>query len=133
MFTVGGNRGMTQGNRCENPREKFQWSRSRGAGSQSRTGLTQYSTRVDGTYSGYRTDLWTPWQPETCRPKEGGTKSGPKNDDDRSAPQGPHGIHCFNCGLGGHIRRNCRRGQGKNSLNLNGIGRTKTTPSSNPK
>jgi len=61
----------------------------------------------------------------------GDQKSGPKIDDDRWAPQ-PRGIQCFNCGLLGHVRSNCpkNRGQGRN---LNGIGRTKTTPPSGPK
>ena len=57
------------------------------------------------------------------------SKSVPKNDD-RCAQEGSRGIRCFNCGLEGHIQKNCRRGQGK--LSLNGIGRTKATPSSNP-
>jgi hypothetical protein len=59
---------------------------------------------------------------------EGGTAPGPKSDDDRYARK-PRGIQCYNCGLLGHIRSNCPRGQKRN---LNGIVRTKTTPSSNP-
>ena len=61
----------------------------------------------------------------------GDQKSGPNIDDDRWAPQ-PRGIQFFTCGLLGHVRSNSPkyRGQGKN---LNGIGRTKTTPPSGPK
>ena len=118
---------MTQENRYENPLRKFQWSHNRDAESQYRTGSTQYSTRVNGTYSGSRNYIPTTWQSENVQTQGGAAKSVPKNDDDRCAPQGPSGIHCFNCGLAGHIRKNFQRGQG----NLNRIGRTKTTPSSN--
>ena len=130
VFTVRGNRGSTRGNRYGNPRGKFQWSGARGAGSQYQAGPTQHSRRVDGTYS-ERTDSRTPWQPEDqARAQGGGAASGPRNDDDRYAPRRPYGIQCYNCGLLGRTRRSCPRGQGKD---LNGIGRTRQTPSSNPK
>jgi len=128
VFAVGGNRGNTPENayqKSEGPRDRFQWSR-RGAWSRHKAGPTQYSG-VDGTYSG-RTESRTFMQSENhARTMEGA--SGPKGDDDRRAPQ-PRGIQCYTCGLLGHIRRNCPRGRGKN---LNGIGRTKTTPPSVPK
>jgi hypothetical protein len=130
VFTVGGTRGNTGDDNYERPRGKNQWSGARGAGSQFRAGQTQNSRqRVGGAYS-YRTDNRTPAQPEDVRTAGGGSKSGPKADDDRYALRRPHDIRCYNCGLAGHIRRNCRRGQ---TGNLNGIGRTKTTPPSNPK
>ena len=117
-------------NRYDKPRGKFQWSGARGAGPQLGTGQTHYSRRVDGTYSD-RTDCRTPMQFEDqVRTIGGGTVSGPKNDDDRCAPRRPYGIQCYNCGLVGHTRSSCPRGQRRN---LNGIGRTRTTPSSKPK
>jgi len=64
---------------------------------------------------------------------------GPKNDDNRYAPHRPYGIRCYNCGLAGHIRSSCRRGHPPTDAeygrrrDLNGIGRTKTTPPSNLK
>jgi len=126
VFAVGGNRG----NRYGNPRGKFQWSGARGAGSQYQTGPTQYSRRADGTCSD-RTDSRTPWQPDNrVGTQGGGAASGPRNDDDRCAPRRPYGIQCYNCGLVGHTRRSCPRGQ---TRGLNGIGRTRPTPSSNPK
>jgi hypothetical protein len=109
-----------------NPGGKFQWSGARGAGSQFRAGQTHSLRRVDGAYS-YRTDNRTPAQPEDVRTAEGASKTGPKADDDRYAPRRPRDIECYNCGLVGHIRSNCPRGQKEN---LNGIGRTKATPSS---
>jgi len=143
VFTVRGSRGNTPGNRYGNPRGKFQWSGARGAGSQCRAGPTQYSRRVDGTYS-FQNDSRTPTDAELwtgrrkSNPTDAGHRqavgeeamSGLKNDDDRWAPRRPYGIQCFNCGLVGHARRSCPRGQGKD---LNGIGRTRQTPSSNPK
>ena len=129
VFTVGGNRNDALGNRDRDrkPRGKFQWSGNRGAGG-SYHGIGTYSTREDGTNSG-RNDYRTPLQSDVKgRTKGGGAESGPKNDDDRCAPRRPYDIRCFNCGLKGHIRRDCPRGQ-----SLNGIGRTKATPSSNPK
>ena len=60
----------------------------------------------------------------------GSTKLGPKSDDSLYAPSRLHGIQCYNCGLVGHVRSDCLRGQRKN---LNGIGRTKTTPPSGMK
>jgi len=162
VFTVGGNRDMTHENEYENryrnPRNngKFQGSEYRGAGFQYRTGSTRNS-RVDGTYSGWkhsdsrtswrasgndprgvvsarsgcRSDSRTSWR-ASCNEPRGvvSARSGSKDDDDRRAHEGSRGIRCFNCGLEGHIQRDCRRGQGKS--NLNGIGRTKATPSSNP-
>ena len=135
VFTVGGSREGAPdnsyerpGNSYDRPRGRSQWS-NRGAWSQGRAGQTRYSTGVDGTYS-CRTDRRTPMQPENqVRAMGGGTVSGPKNNDDCCAPR-PRGIQCFNCGLVGHIRRNCPRGRNRN---LNGIGRTKATPPSNPK
>ena len=44
VFTVGGNRDTSQGNRHVKPRGKIQRSGSRGARFQHRSGLTQYST-----------------------------------------------------------------------------------------
>ena len=55
VFTVGVSRDSTPRKRHREPRGKLQWSRNRDAGSQYRSGPTQYLTRVDGTYSG-RTD-----------------------------------------------------------------------------
>jgi len=63
VFTLGGSRGGIPENRDEKHRGKIQWSGARGAGSQFRAGQTQNSRRVDGAYS-YRTDHWTPAQPE---------------------------------------------------------------------
>ena len=129
VFAVGGNRGNnTGGSRYGQPRGRSRWSGNRGAGIQYRTGSTQYSTRVDGTHSD-RTDNRTPTTFENARAVGGGTASGPKDDDDRRALR-PRGIQCYNCGLLGHIRNNCPRGQRRN---LNGIGRTRTTPPSDPK
>ena len=63
VFAVGGSRGNNPGgSRHGQPRGRFRWSGNRGAGFQYRTGPTQYSTRVDGTYSD-RTDSWTPTTP----------------------------------------------------------------------
>ena len=130
VFAVGGSRGNNTGNkRHGQPRGRNRWSGNRGARFQHGTGPTQYSTRVDGTYSD-RTDDRTPTGPSDARAVGGDcAMSGPKDDDGRRALQ-PRGISCFNCGLEGHFRRNCPRGQRKN---LNGIGGTKTTPSFNPK
>ena len=64
-----------------------------------------------------------------ARTIEGSSASGTKDDDDRRAPR-PRGIQCYNCGLLGHTRSSCPRGQRRN---LNGIGRTKATPPSCPK
>jgi len=66
---------------------------------------------------------------DQVRTMGGGTASGPKKDDDRCAPQ-PRGIQCYNCGLFGHTRGSCPRGQRNN---LNGIGRTKAILPSGPK
>jgi len=57
-----------------------------------------------------------------ARDIEGRAASGPKKDDDRCAPRRPRGIHCYNCGLFGHTKGVCPRGQKKN---VNGIGRAK--------
>jgi hypothetical protein len=138
VFVVGCNRGNTpnirysnNGNRYEKPRSgKFQWSKGRCAWSQHRAGPTQYSTGVDGTYS-YRTDSRTPTQYEyNGWTVGGGAASGPKNADERYAPQRPRGIQCYNCGLIGHTRSSCPRGQ---RGNLNGIEKTNVTPPSYPK
>ena len=130
MFTLGGSRDNAPEGRYRKPRGKFQCRGNGSVGPQSRTGTTQYSTRVEGTYSG-RTDCRTTLQSEDyVRTKRAGVASGPKNDYDRCAPRRPYGIQCYNCGLVGHTRSSFPRGQGKN---LNGIGRTKTTPPSNLK
>ena len=130
VFTVGGSRENIGRNAYNKPRGKFQWSGNRGAGSQPQVRQTQYSGRVDGTYSD-RTDSRTAMPSENhARTIGGGAASGPKNDDDRCAPRRPHDIRCFNCGLLGHIRSSCPRGQRRS---LNGIGRTKVAPPSYPK
>lgn len=119
VFAVGGNRSRI-------PRGEFQWSHTTGGGFRGRSGPTR---RVDGTYSGCRTEHRTPAAiGKSVWSAGGGTNSGPKNDDGRDARR--PGILCYNCGLYGHVRVNCPRGQ---RSNLNGIGRTMTTPSSNPK
>jgi hypothetical protein len=128
VFTVGGSRGGAPGTGYEKPRGRFQWS-NRGARSQYRVEPEQNSTRLDGTYS-RRTGNRAPMQSEDQeRTVGGGTVSGPKNDAVRCAPR-PRGIQCYNCGLMGHTRSSCPRGQKRN---LNGIGRTKATPPSGPK
>ena len=164
VFAVRGSRGNAPVNRYEGPRGKIQWSGTRGAGSQHSTGLTQYSRRVDGTYSD-RTGRRTPTDARDGRRRDSftdagdghgrdsftgavdgrrgylrdNTTSGPKNDDDRYAPRRPCGIRCYNCGLVGHTRSSCPRGHPPTDArdgrrrDLNGIGRTRTTPSSNPK
>ena len=152
VFTVGGSRDNTPVNIDKRPRGKIQWSGSRGARSQRSTGPTQYSRRVDGPYSD-RTDsrtstyaeLWTgrrtelPTDAGHRQAVEGGTVSGLKNDDDCYAPRRPCGIRCCNCELVGHNRSSCPRGHSLKDAgygrrrDLNGIGRTKTTPPSNPK
>jgi hypothetical protein len=61
VFTVGGSSNITpldRYERYERPRGKTQFSRARDGGSQHRTGPTQHSRRVDGTYSS-RTDSGT--------------------------------------------------------------------------
>ena len=130
VFAVRGNRGHnTRDSRYGQPRGRYRWSGNRGARFQHRTGPTQDSTTVDGTYSD-RTDNRTPTTPSYAQVAGGGhTMSGPKDDDDRRMPR-PRGIQCYNCGLFGHVSINCPRGQRRN---LNGIGRTRTTPPSNPK
>jgi len=146
VFAVGGNRGGMPKNRYEQPRGKFQWSGNRGAVSQRISGPVQYlRQRVDGTYSD-RTDnrALTDADERKCQRRELPTDairglSGPKNDDDRWAPRRPHDIQCYDCGLMGHIRRNCPRGHVPTGAgygrrrDLNGIGRVKMTLSSNPK
>jgi hypothetical protein len=138
VFAVGGNRGEeapgnrarnSMGYRYENPWGKFQCSSNRGAVFQPRAGPVQHSSGVNGTYP-RRTDNRTSMDQEThARTIEGGAKSGLKNDDDRCAPR-PRGIRCYSCGLLGHLRSECPRGQ---TRGLNGIGRTKATPPSYPK
>jgi hypothetical protein len=128
VFTVGGSRGGAPSGRYDKSRRRFQGS-NRGGWSQYRAEPIRNTTRVVGTYS-RRTDNRTPMQSEEQeRTMGGGAVSGPKNDDDRYASR-PRGIQCYNCGLMGHIRSNCPRGQKRN---LNGIGRTKMTPPSGPK
>jgi hypothetical protein len=109
VFTVGGSRGGTLGNRYERSRGKFQWSNNRGAWSQRRAGPTQDSTGVDGTYS-CQTDNRTPMPFRIKCGPWGGGPSGLKNDDNRCVPQ-TRGIQCYNCGLLGHTRSSCPQGQ----------------------
>jgi hypothetical protein len=125
VFAVGGSCEGSESSRYSKHRGKVQWSGNRGAGFQPKARQTQYSGRVDGTYSdrpGSRTPMATEYY---ARIMGGGTASGPKSDDDRYAPSRPHGIQCYNCGLLGHVLSNCQRGQRKN---LKGIGRTKAKP-----
>jgi len=130
VFAVGGNRSElnTGIEGYEKPRGKTHGAAARGAKFPFRTGQVQDSRRVGGAYS-RRTENWTPAGTGDVRTAGGGLNSGPKADDDRYVPRRPHDIRCYNCGLAGHLRRECRRGQ---RGNLNGIGRTRTTPSSNP-
>ena len=152
VFAVRGSRDNAPRDRYEKPRRKFQWSGNRGAVSQCSTGPAQYSRRVDGTYSdrtGSRTptdaELWTGRRTEL--PTDAGHRQavggeampGPKGGDGRHAPRRSYDIRCYNCGLLGHTRSSCPRGHtstdaghGRRS-DLNGIGRTKMTPSFNPK
>ncbi len=128
VFAVGGTREEAHFSTGNRPQGKFQWSGNRG---DTAYGVVGHSTRgrgVDGTRS-RRTDSRTPMGRTTEPSVGGGAASGPKNGDDRYAPR-PQGIQCFNCGLRAHTRRGCPRGQYRN---LNGIGRTNTTPSSCPK
>ena len=81
VFTVGGSRGEIQNRRYSQPRNRFQWSRDRGAWPRQGSGRVQ-SVRVNGTHS-FRTDSRSPAQPATIRTAGGGATSGPKNDDDR--------------------------------------------------
>jgi hypothetical protein len=128
VFAVGGDRGSGQYRRYDKPRNRFQWSRDRGAWSQQEAGQIQ-PIRVDGTHLG-RTDSRTPASSATIWTTGGCATSRPKSDDDRYAPGRPQGIQCYKCGLVGHTRSRCPRGQ---RINLNGIWRTKMTPPSNPK
>jgi len=129
VFTVGGTRGNPRYDRYRNPRwENSNEAAARGTEGPMRKGQVQYSRRVDGSYS-RRTEHRTPAQPEDVRTAGGVPNSGPKADDDRCAPRRPQGTYCFNCRRQGHFCRDCPRGQ---RGNLNGIGRTKTTPSSSP-
>jgi len=164
VFTVRSSRVSTPVSRDKERRGKIQWSGSRVARSQRNTGPTQYSRRVDGTYSD-RTDCRTPTDAGYDRRRDSFTDAGygrrrdsftdagygrrgysrddaspgPKNDDDRYAPRRPCGIRCYSCGLAGHTRNSCPRGHTPTDAgygrtrDLNGIGRTKTTPTSNPK
>jgi hypothetical protein len=79
VFTVGGSRGEIQGRLYEKPRNKFQWSRDRGAWSQHEAGQTQ-PIRVDGTHS-YRIDSRTSAQSATIRTASRGAASGSGNDE----------------------------------------------------
>ena len=129
VFTVGGTRGNAGYDRYRKPRwENSNEAVARGTEGPMRKGQVQYSRRVDRAYSRW-TEHRTPAQPEDVRNAGGVPNSGPRNDDDWGAPRRPQGTYCFNCRRQGHFRRDCPRGQ---RGNLNGIGRTKTTPSSNP-
>jgi hypothetical protein len=120
VFAVGGSRESIPENRSDNsydrpyPRGRYQWSSDRGGRSQNHFGQPQYSMGVDGTYSD-RTDDRTSVGNNRglARDTEGkrGGISGPKNGDDRYAPRRPRDIICYNCGLKGHIKRNCPGGQ----------------------
>jgi hypothetical protein len=58
---------------------------------------------------------------------EGGTASGPKNYDYSYVRRDVKSIRCYNCGLYGHFRQDCRRGRkwcpGSKLNHPNGIGR----------
>ena len=108
VFAVEGSRENIGRNVYSKPRGKFQWSGNRGAGSQPQVRQTQYSGRVDGTYSD-RTDSRTPMPSENHARTIG---------------------ECYNCGLLGPTHCSCPRGQRRS---LNGIGRTKVAPPSYPK
>jgi len=101
VFAVGGNRGDIPGNRYDGYR-KPRWENSneaaaRGAGFPARAGKVQYSRRVEVAHS-RRTDYGTSAQSGDVRTAGGGSKSGPKADDDRYAQRRPQGTYCFNCG-----------------------------------
>jgi hypothetical protein len=120
VFAVGGSRERTHD-------RKIQWSGYRGDYNYRGVG---HSTRggVEGTRS-YQNGNRTPVGRAKFLTMGGSAMSGLKNGDDRCAPR-PQGIQCYNCGLEGHTRRVCPRGQNRN---LNGIGRTNLTPSFYPK
>jgi hypothetical protein len=74
VFTVGGTRENTRDDKYGKPRGKFQWSGTRGAGSQFRAGQTQRSRRVDGAYSYLTIGLLR--NPRMCGPQGGARSQG---------------------------------------------------------
>jgi hypothetical protein len=129
VFAVRGSREHTPEEGDDKPRDtKIQLSGTRSAGYQPRAGRHTFRVGGERTHS-HRSDNRTSAQSRHGQGAGGGTKSGPKNGDDRYASR-IRDIQCYNCELRGHVRKDCRRGQNRD---LNGIGRPKLTPSVKPK